>query len=436
MIDSIDDLTILRFTHSFKSGGGVEQHLDALDNALLKRNRVRIIRLYLEKEFKGNEPEILKIGRGTLIKIPLPLKYTDMPSNNTLPKADSNFTISNFKKNLMDLVLYNPFLYRRFFGFRRTRYAPGPGIYEIIDAGEYAKKILRSYKIDLLVMHSAGTRDSATMIEEAKMCGLPFIYVNHFANSQLNNISVIDQLIEAAAIAGVSNSGVPWDMRRRFYNVSSGIDLEMFNPERAVRPEFETNAPIILHPARIVKEKGQIDLIKACAELRRRGMRTKLVFAGRSDSAEYEQLLRKYAAEKMPAEDVIFLGELSLETLRNWYGISAIVAFPTYHNEGLPRIIMEAQAMKLPPVGYIIGGTPKALIDGKTGFVVPSGDIAALTDRLACLLASDAKRKDMGEKGREFVLKNFGLNALAARHEHLYVSVLSKINSYNSACKH
>jgi glycosyltransferase involved in cell wall biosynthesis len=90
---------------------------------------------------------------------------------------------------------------------------------------------------------------------------------------------------------------------------------------------------------------------------------------------------------------------------------------------------MEAQAMKLPPVGYIIGGTPKALIDGKTGFVVPSGDIAALTDRLACLLANDAKRKDMGEKGREFVLKNFGLNALAARHEHLYVSVLSKINS-------
>jgi glycosyltransferase involved in cell wall biosynthesis len=428
MNDSIDNLTILRFTHTFKSGGGVEQHLDALDRTLLKRNSATIIRLYFEKEFKSDKPAITEIGKGTLIKIPLPVRIREMQDIHTLPEANCNFTISALKNRLLNLILYNPFLYPGFVRAGLPRYSPGPGLYEFVDAGEYAKKILRSYRIDLLVMHHAGTRDSAKMIEEAKMRGLPYIFVNHFANSQLNNISVRDQLIDAAAIACISDMGVPWDLRRRFYNVSSGLDLELFDPERAVRPEFETNAPIILYPARIVKEKGQIDLIEACAELRRRGIRTKLVFAGRTDSVEYGQLLRKYAAEKMLAEDVIFLGELAPEILRDWYGISSILAFPTY-NEGLGRIILEAQAMKLPPVGYIIGGTPKALVDGKTGFLVPKGDITALTDRLAYLLTNAAQRKSMGENGRAFVLKNFGLDDLAARHEHLYISTLNKINS-------
>ena len=52
MINTLDGLTILRFSHAFRSGGGMEQYLDNLDRTILKRNKAKIIRMYLEDESK------------------------------------------------------------------------------------------------------------------------------------------------------------------------------------------------------------------------------------------------------------------------------------------------------------------------------------------------------------------------------------------------
>ncbi len=279
--------------------------------------------------------------------------------------------------------------------------------------------------LPILVMHHVGTIDSAEIIEEAKKLGIPYIYINHYSNNQFNNVSIREQIVDVAGIAGVSGFEVPRRLKEHFCNLSDGIDLELFDPYGARPLNIEKNVPTIIYPARITRVKGQTDLIKAYAKLRSEGLRARIVFAGRADSHEYEEELRGLVRKNGLTDDVLFVGQLNTEELRDWYGISSVMAFPTYHQEGLGRILVEAQAMKVPPVAYIIGGTPEGIQHGETGFLVRKGDIQTFTERLRELLTNETKRKKMGEEGRRFVQENFSLEALADRHEKFYLRVLS-----------
>jgi len=445
MTDKLDGLTILRFSHTFRRGGGVEEHLNNLDHILLTRNKVKIIRMYLAEELKGGGKANRRIAQGSLVEIPMPVSVSAMQSHsNKLKQPKTSFLkiifralivynpykqskLSFLKVKFRELIVYNPFLYYVFFRQFLRRYYPRPGAFEVINAGEVARRIFQEYNVDLLVMHYVGGVDSAEIIEEAKKLGIPYIFINHFANDSFINISVREQISDAAGIAGVTGIGIPKRIKNHFYNVSNGIDLEIFNPVRTRPLGVETNIPTIIYPARIIPNKGQKDLINAYISLRSNGFRARIVFAGRTDSVEYEEELRGLVRRNGLSDDVLFLGQLNTEELRDWYGVSSIMAFPTYHQEGLPRILMEAQAMKVPPVAYIIGGTPEALQDGKTGFLVRKGDIKTFTRRLRELLINEERRKKMGEEGREFVKKQFSLEALAERHEKLYLSVLKKL---------
>ena len=424
MNNSLDGLTILRFAHACRSGAGVEQHLNDLDHILLTRNKAKVIRMYLEKESKGREATTKEIGQGSLVEIPLTVCSGEISYADKQNIMQSK--ISFFKAIFRELIIYNPFLYRVFFREIFKRYYPRPLDSEVRNAGEEVKKIFHEYNVDLLVMHYLGGVDSAEIIEESKKRRIPYIFINHFSNDRFTNISVREQLVDAAGIAGVTGIGIPKWVKDQFYFVSNGIDIEIFNPVRTRPPEIDTDVPIIIYPARIRRNKGQMDLIKAYSKLKSERLRAKIVFAGRTDSNEYEEDLKELVRKNGLVDDVQFLGQLNREELRDWYGISSIMAFPTYHQEGLPRILMEAQAMQVPPVAYIIGGTPGALQDGKTGYLVRKGDIKTFTKRLGELLTNEAKRKKMGEDGRRFVQKNFSLNALAERHEKFYLSVLKK----------
>lgn len=427
---TLDGITILRFAQIFKSGGGIESQLEDLDQILLKRNKMKIIRLYLEKGSNGEGITKKEIGKGSLIEVPLIFNDRAFQSKFVERKIIKSI-ISFFKKIFRESVTCNQFLYHIFFQEFIKKYYLRFQDFGAQNAGEEVRKIFKNYKVDLVVMHDIGGIDSGEIIEEAKKFGIPYIFINHFSNDRLNNISVREQLNFAEGIAGVTSVGIPRWIKGKFYNLSDGIDTEIFNPSNARTINIEKNIPIIIYPARIIRVKGQKDLIKAVANLRDDGLRAKIVFAGRSDSPEYEKELKKFVSKKKLTGDVLFLGQINREELRDWYGVSTIMAFPTYHQEGLPRIIIEAQAMKVPPVAYIIGGTPEAIQDGKTGFLVRKGDIKTFAQKLHVLLTNEELRKKMAEEGRRFVQKNFNLGALAERHELLYTTIIEKFNSYH-----
>lgn len=425
--DTLDGLTILRFAHAFESGesgGGIERYLEDTDMALLARNRLAVVRMQLAEKL-GEERKEEKIGQGTLIRVPL-----DVEESSRQILIDARMTREKrrafLKNTLRDWVVYNPFLYRTVFREIIRRVYPCKGAIVARNARNEVKNIFRKYNVDLLIMHCVGVMDSAVIIEEAKKVKIPYIVINHFSNDHFNHLSIREQIAESAGIAGVSSIGVPSRLRDEFCNLSDGIDTEYYRVKLARPITIALGAPVILLPARIIDTKGQNDLIRACGELRNKGLRTKVVLAGRTGSLQYVRELKDLANITGLRDDVLFVGQLNSEELRDWYGVSSVLGFPTYHDEGLPRILMEAQAMKVPPVAYDVGGMSEGILHEKTGFLVRKGDIKTFTERLGYLLTNERERRKMGEAGRTLVEKRFSLEALADRHKKYYLQVLRK----------
>jgi glycosyltransferase involved in cell wall biosynthesis len=72
-------------------------------------------------------------------------------------------------------------------------------------------------------------------------------------------------------------------------------------------------------------------------------------------------------------------------------------------------------------------GTREAIRPGETGFVVPVGDVAALTHAMAKIIAMPLNRRlKMGESGRQFVEKYFSLPVIVDRWQDLYAQLLEE----------
>lgn len=142
------------------------------------------------------------------------------------------------------------------------------------------------------------------------------------------------------------------------------------------------------------------------------------------DSSGFVDELKQEIASAGLTSHVLFLGSLEVDELRDWYGASTLVAFPTYHHEGLGRVIIEAQSMGVPVVAYATGGVPDAVESGRDGYLTVTGDLYEFTARLKELLLSPEQCRAMGSRGRERANKHFSLTALAERHERFYFKLI------------
>jgi glycosyltransferase involved in cell wall biosynthesis len=92
----------------------------------------------------------------------------------------------------------------------------------------------------------------------------------------------------------------------------------------------------------------------------------------------------------------------------------------TSHSEGLPNVLLEAQAAAVPAVCTAVGGIPEVLTDGLNGFLVADGDASAAAERILQLLRSEELRLEMGRRGREIVSANFSFEAQSRQYQSLF----------------
>jgi glycosyltransferase involved in cell wall biosynthesis len=83
-----------------------------------------------------------------------------------------------------------------------------------------------------------------------------------------------------------------------------------------------------------------------------------------------------------------------------------LLVLPTYR-EGLGNVLLEAGAMGLPVIASRTTGCVDAVVDGRTGTLVPPRDVAALAEAIGAYLGSGPLRATHGAAAREHLVRNF-----------------------------
>jgi glycosyltransferase involved in cell wall biosynthesis len=89
-------------------------------------------------------------------------------------------------------------------------------------------------------------------------------------------------------------------------------------------------------------------------------------------------------------------------------------------SEGFPLCVLEAMRAGLPVVASDVGGISEAVDDGRTGILVPPGEVAALARAMRELLTNADLRASLGGRGRQTFADRFTIDGMVDRLEAIY----------------
>jgi glycosyltransferase involved in cell wall biosynthesis len=208
----------------------------------------------------------------------------------------------------------------------------------------------------------------------------------------------------------VRSAGVPDDHVHVIRNSARPGAFNPPSPEGRARLAALAPTPgdlLILTAARLSPEKGIHVLIDAAERVVSEFPAARFLVFG--DGAERDRLERLIAEAEIGHAFALCGFRSDLDELMPNADVAVLPSF----NEGLPNAVLEASAAGVPVVATRVGGSPEAIVDGETGWIVPPGDAPALASAIAALLRDDRLRRRLGANGREFVHSEFSFAAQA-----------------------
>ena len=101
-----------------------------------------------------------------------------------------------------------------------------------------------------------------------------------------------------------------------------------------------------------------------------------------------------------------------------------MIAVTSLTIESFSMAAVEAMSMRVPVIATNVGGLPEVVEDGKTGILVPPGDINALCSAIKYLVKNPEARLKMGENGRARVLEKFTIEQNVRKTEDVFLSLM------------
>lgn len=245
--------------------------------------------------------------------------------------------------------------------------------------------------------HFGDASGSLTMIA-SEMSGIPFSITLHGPTIffEMHRWRLDEKVARAAFIACISHfcrsqamlfsDQAHWGKLRL---VHCGILPERYGT--VPRPDFSGHVAFV---GRLDAVKGVTLLLEAFAALRARHPQARLTIAGDGPA---RALLERQAQGLGDA--VRFAGYLDEPAVGRLLEEADMLVLPSFA-EGLPVVLMEALASRIPVIATQVAGVPELVQDGISGFIVPPGDVETLVARLDQLLRDPALCARMGAAGR------------------------------------
>ncbi|PRY85680.1 glycosyltransferase family 4 protein [Mongoliibacter ruber] len=157
-------------------------------------------------------------------------------------------------------------------------------------------------------------------------------------------------------------------------------------------------------------------LVKAIAELK--DEKVKLVIVG--DGKDFD-LIQKTIIELKLTKQVFMVGYQQIPS--PYYQIMDVFAIPSAH-EGFGLSAVEAMMHRLPVIASNVGGLKNIVVEGTTGYLVPSNSVEALTEKIQSLIQFAERRIKMGNDGYERAMEFYTSKKYCEAVENLYLDLL------------
>jgi len=282
--------------------------------------------------------------------------------------------------------------------------------------------VVREFRPDVIHGYLFGPNLFAALA--GRLCGVPVVCVakrnvdafesprqvavQRLAHRLATHVTAVSREVAATSVA----LGIPAD---RVTVIENGVDVARFDgaTHRAAIEGLPDGAPLVGSVGCLAPRKDYGTLLAALAALApRRAFRCAIAGDGPERPA-----LEARAAELGLAERVRFLGERTdVDRLLPAFDVFTLSS----REEGIPNALLEAMAAARPCVATRVGGNAEVLEDGRTGWLVPAQDPAALAAALEEALSDPGEAGRRGAAARRAMVSERSIDAMVRRHEAFY----------------
>ena len=298
-----------------------------------------------------------------------------------------------------------------------------------LQAGVLAQFLVEE-PVDQLHAHFASSATRVSMLVH-RLAGIPYSFTAHAKDIYIHSIDtdlLRDKIREAAFVSTVSEFNRKHLLAladpgtRHIHRIYNGVDLARFDYAADGR-----EPGLVVGVGRLIEKKGFSDLLEALAPLAEFRPSVRLVLIGEGPLRDaLEAQARRLGIEGR----VTFPGSLPQLEVRDWLRRAEVFALPCRvgadgNRDGLPTVLLEAEASGVPVVTTDVTGNPEIVADGKEGFLVPERRPDLLTARIGQLLGDPELRARMGRRARERAERQFDLSRNVAELARLFRSAPS-----------
>ncbi len=215
-------------------------------------------------------------------------------------------------------------------------------------------------------------------------------------------------------------------MKRRIKVIQNGLDFGLLENDLS---ETESEEPLNLPErnrifaviGRLYPDKGHRFFLEAFSNVYRYFPYTTGLIVG--DGPIPVKGMINEQIKRLNLEESVFLCGVRSDMNFIYASIDFLV-IPSL-TEGIPYVLLEAMASKIPVLATAVGDIPLIIDNGVNGYLVPPGDAGALKKRMIDLLKYPEKAEEMAERGHRFVIENFSAERMVRDTEKLYVSLVN-----------
>lgn len=294
------------------------------------------------------------------------------------------------------------------------------------------RRLFRERKIDAVVTVGAGDKMFWGRLA-ARTAGVPVICSALHSTGWPDGVGRLNRLLTPITdgfIAVARPHGEYLVAHERFpaskvVVIPNGVDTDRFASGAEVdhlRDELDIgpSSPVAVIVAALRPEKNHEMFLEVVRRVRRDLHDAHFLVVG--DGPEREKLER-LADELEISPCVHFLGSRSdIPDLLSLADLNVLSS----HNEANPVSILEAMSTATPTVATDVGSVGESVIDGKTGFLVPAGDVDQMTSRVVQLLSDPMLRAELGNEARQLVCERWSLDVMVGGYEDLLTGLLER----------